>query len=237
MSKSGSTSLDTAVNLEGGASGNVSFSGGNNVDTVSYIIPYSQISSIVQSKDGSWAINYTITSTSGSKDGSKSGSSTAAATDSLHDIERVSFSDGVHVALDIASPNQVAGAALALLYAGFDSLPSATTFGHWIAKADEINDSTTFDGSKVESLAQTMLTEYVPGGISDSSLVNILYTNVVGHVPDHDELNHFTQLLADGTYSQAGLFALAAESSLNTEQYAALIGNGLQYVAENGKVG
>ncbi|MBL0009861.1 MAG: hypothetical protein IPP22_00250 [Nitrosomonas sp.] len=227
--------MDSPVSQHGGKSGNVSFYGGNNVDTVSYAVPYSQVSSIVQSKDGSWAINYNIISTSGSKDGSKSGST--AATDSLHGIERVSFSDGIYVALDIASPNQVAGAALALLYAGFNSLPDAKTFGHWIAKADDINDSPTFDNLKIESLAQTMLKEYVPEGISDSSLVNILYTNVVGHVPDDSTLNYFTQLIADNTYTQAGLSALAAESSLNTDQYANLIGNGLQYVPEHGKVG
>lgn len=242
MSKSGSTTLDSVVNQQGGKSGNVSFYGGNNIDTVSYVIPYSQVSSIIQSKDGSWAVNYNITSTSstgnsktGNDSGSKNGST--AATDTLHDIERLSFSDGVNIALDIASPNQVAGAALALLYAGFDSLPDTTTLGHWIAEADQINDSVTFESSKVESLAQTMLAEYAPGGISDSSLVSILYTNVVGQVPNNNDIDYYTQLLTNGTYSQAGLFALAAESNLNTDQYATLIGNGLQYIPEQGKSG
>lgn len=245
MSKSGSTALDSVVNQQGGKSGNVGFYGGNNVDTVSYVIPYSQVSSIVQSKDGSWAVTYNITSTSstsstsdsktGNDSGSKNGST--AATDTLHDIERLSFSDGVNIALDIASPNQVAGAALALLYAGFDSLPDTATLGHWIAEADQINDSVTFDDSKIESLAQTMLAEYVPGGISDSSLVSILYTNVVGQVPNNNDIDYYTQLLTNGTYSQAGLFALAAESNLNTSQYATLIGNGLQYIPEQGKSG
>lgn len=265
MSKSGISSLASSLILQSGI-GSANLSGDNNVDTVSYSIPYSQISSIAHSNDGSWAVNYNYTptssssSTSGSKEGgsstsgskgggsstsgSKEGDSTSgskagstAATDTLQGIERLSFSDGVYVALDIATPNQVAGAALALLYAGFNSLPDAVTFGHWIAKADQINDSPTFDSSKVESLAQVMLTEFAPDGISNSDLVNTLYTNVVGHTPDFAVLNQFTQSINNGTYSQAGLFALAAESSLNTDHYATLVGNGLQYVPESGKLG
>lgn len=253
MSKSGISSLASSLILQSGI-GSANLSGDNNVDTVSYSIPYSQISSIAHSKDGSWAVNYNYTptssSTSGSKEGgsstsgSKEGDSTsgskagsAAATDTLQGIERLNFSDGVYVALDIATPNQVAGAALALLYAGFNSLPDAVTFGHWIAKADQINDSPTFDSSKVESLAQVMLTEFAPDGISNSDLVNTLYTNVVGHAPDFAVLNQFTQSINNGTYSQAELFALAAESSLNTDHYATLVGNGLQYVPESGKLG
>lgn len=258
-SSSGSK-LDSPKNLSGGISGNVVLNGGNNIDTVSYAIPYSEVTAITQSKDGSWAISYNMSSStggggggggkgggssSGSKGGGSSsssggkggGSGTIAATDTLHSIERLNFSDGVNVALDINSPDQVAGAALALLYAGFHSLPDETTFGHWIAKADLLHDSSVFDNSKVENLAQEMLTEYVPNGISNSALINILYTNVVGHTPDSGELNYFSQLLDKGTYSQAGLLALAAESNLNTEQYATLIGNGLQYVPEHGKVG
>lgn len=266
MSKSGISSLASSLILQSGI-GSANLSGDNNVDTVSYSIPYSQISSIAHSKDGSWAVNYNYTptssSTSGSKEGgsstsgskgggsstsgSKGGDSTSgsksgstAATDTLQSIERLSFSDGVYVALDIATPNQVAGAALALLYAGFNSLPDAVTFGHWIAKADQINDSPTFDSSKVESLAQVMLIEFTgfaSDGISNSDLVNTLYTNVVGSAPSNDDLNYFTQLIDNGTYSQAGLFALAAESSLNTDHYATLVGNGLQYVPESGKLG
>lgn len=253
MSKSGISSLASSLILQSGI-GSANLSGDNNVDTVSYSIPYSQISSIAHSKDGSWAVNYNYTptssSTSGSKkggsstSGSKEGDSTSgskadstAATDTLQGIERLSFSDGIYVALDINTPNQVAGAALALLYAGFNSLPDAVTFGHWIAKADQINDSPTFDSSKVESLAQVMLTEFAPDGISNSDLVNTLYTNVVGHTPDFAVLNQFTQSINNGTYSQAGLFALAAESGLNTDHYATLVGSGLQYVPESGKLG
>lgn len=253
MSKSGISSLASSLILQSGI-GSANLFGDNNVDTVSYSIPYSQISSIAHSKDGSWAVNYNYTptssSTSGSKEGgsstssSKGGGSTSgskasstAATDTLQGIERLSFSDGVYVALDIATPNQVAGAALALLYAGFNSLPDAVTFGHWVAKADQINDNPTFDHSKIENLAQTMLTEYAPDGVSNSNLVNDLYTNVVGSAPSNDDLNYFTQLINNGTYSQAGLFALAAESSLNTDHYATLVGNGLQYVPESGKLG
>jgi hypothetical protein len=222
------------------------------------VIPYSEVTAITQSKDGSWAISYNMSSSTGSGSGGKSGGGgssggksgggsssggksgsggTTTATDTLHSIERLNFSDGVNIALDINSPDQVAGAALALLYAGFHSLPDATTFGHWIAKADLLHDSQAFDNSKVESLAQEMLAEYAPNGINNSALINILYTNVVGHTPDSSDLNYFSQLLDTGTYSQAGLFALAAESNLNTEQYTTLIGNGLQYVPESGKVG
>lgn len=228
--------LDSPKNLQGGISGNVILNGGNNIDTVSYVIPYNEITAITQSKDGSWAISYNMSSSTGN--GSKGGSSgTITVKDTLHSIERLNFSDGVNIALDINSPDQVAGAALALLYAGFHSLSDETTFGHWIAKADLLHDSQLFDNSKVENLAQEMLIEYAPNGISNSALINILYTNVVGHTPNSSDLNYFSQLLDTGTYSQAELFALAAESNLNTEQYTMLIGNGLQYVPEHGKIG
>lgn len=172
MSKSGISSLASSLILQSGI-GSANLSGDNNVDTVSYSIPYSQISSIAHSKDGSWAVNYNYTptssnsssssSTSGSKEGgsstsgSKEGDSTSgskagstAATDTLQGIERLSFSDGVYVALDIATPNQVAGAALALLYAGFNSLPGrASSEGHLSNDADNGDDNSNYNLSEI----------------------------------------------------------------------------------------
>lgn len=220
--------LDTPKVFFSGKSGGQSFTGGNNVDAISYSIPYDRVSTITQSKDGSWKVTYKTNSES----------VVSLSTDVLNSVERLNFSDGTHVALDINSPHLVAGAAFALLYAGFNSLPNKITLGHWIAKADQIKDKPTFDDSNVEKLAQAMLTEYAPHGISNADLVNILYTNVVGYAPNISELNKFAHSIDNGTYSQASLFALAAVDDLNVNHYATLVGNGgLAYELEYSKIG
>lgn len=227
--------LDSPMSLQSGKSGeNTTLSGGNNIDIVTYLVPYSDVSSISHIKEGSWTAEYNFTPTNGEKNGSGNASKV---TDTLHDIERLKFSDDTYIALDIITPNEPAGAALALLYAGFNAIPDPDPFGHWIAKADQINNSPIFDNADVENLAHAMLKEFVPTGISNSNLVSVLYTNVVGQTPDQSDLDFYTQLIDNGSFSQASLFAFAAESNLNTEHYATLIGNGLPYEPELGKSG
>ncbi|WP_333878845.1 DUF4214 domain-containing protein [Methylobacter sp.] len=220
-SKSGATTFPSSMTITASTGNNASYVGNDNVDTISYGNVTPGNATIAHSGDH-WNISYTTTVS-----GSKSGSSTSGS-DTLTAIERISFSDGTHVALDLGL-NEDAGAALALLYAGFGKMPDSVTLGKWIYQADQLRDSSTFDNSKITTLADAVLKYYVPNGVSNADLVNILYTNVVGHAPDQDSLKAFTQLIDNGTYTQASFIAMAAETNTNTDHLVSLTGQGLQY--------
>jgi hypothetical protein len=83
-----------------------------------------------------------------------------------------------------------------------------------------------------------MLDYYLPPqGIGTDSLVDLLYTNVVGSAPSESVRQSFVGLVESGSYSQAGLLSLAAESELNTDRYIDLIGSGLEYTSYDSKGG
>jgi len=207
--------------------------GGNNIDELSFSKSGYSYGGSKQTGDGGWSIQLP---------------GNPPIFTSVHDIERLEFGDGTKVALDVISPTQSAGAAVALWYAYYDQLPGGFDLGGWIAKADQIHDSPVFDQNDLEELAQSMLTSFTSSsnsgskdgsgsknsGISNTDLVTRLYTNIVGTAPSSDDLNYFTQLIETGAYTQAGLFAYAAAHELNTEQYADLMGSGLQYVSKEG---
>lgn len=213
-----------------GGSGTIT--GTSGVDTVQY--PNLNIGDVTisggGSKDGGWTVQY---SSSSSGSDSKSGGSTdsksgGGGTDTLSSIERLQFADG-NVALDLQVSDN-AGAALALLYAAFNTIPDAETLGQWIYQADSLASSfSKSGGSTMEGLAQAIIDHYAPGGVDNGSLVHLLYGNVIGEPPSEEDAGYFVGLLDDGTYSQAGLYALAASTPLNTDHYADLIGNGLVY--------
>lgn len=221
------------------------YTGTSGLDTYTYGFAYStaNIDWVSDSKSGNGIeVTYTSSSSSDGKDGSssssgsktgsssdsgsKTGSSTStssSASDIFYDYERIRFSD-YEVALDIEW-TESAGAALALINAGFGDIDSASNpdIGRWIHTADDYTGSGSKSGSvdahaRVESVAQSMLDYYAPD-ISDANLVNTLYTNVVGVTPTKSQQDFYVQLLEQGTYTQAGLYALAAESGLNTEDY------------------
>lgn len=229
-SKSGSSTFPSAMSISATTGTNATYRGDSNVDTLNYSNVTFANAAITHSGEN-WNVSYTATSS-----GSKSGSG-ASATDTLIAIERIGFSDGTHVALDVGI-NEDAGAALALLYAGFGAMPDSTTLGEWIYKADQLRDSATFDNSKVTALADQMIKHYLPNGINNQDLVSAIYTHVVGQGPDQGALNTFTQAIDNGTYTQASLLAMAAETSLNTNHYVQLVGQGIQYTQYSpGKAG
>lgn len=210
----GSSGNDTIINNNA----NNNLDGGGGIDTIFYNRGESNFD-VIKNSDGA----YIVKDNTDTKE-----------IDKLLNIERLSFSgnapgDYATIALDITTPTQSAGAALALYYAGFNSIPEAKTFGRWIEQADKINNHATFNSENLKELAHVMLTEYIPNGISNHDLVSILYTNVAESIITPDELDYFTLLLDAGVYSQAGLLAFAAEHYLNIDHYADLIGNGLQY--------
>lgn len=204
----GSSGNDTIISNNA----NNNLDGGAGIDTIYNYKNKSNFNIIKNSDD-----TYTVQDNTGT-----------SGTDKLINIERIAFIDS-YIALDITAPTQSAGAALALYYAGFNSIPDSKTFGRWVDQADQINSHSPFNSENLKELAQAMLTEYIPNGISNPDLVNILYTHMVGSVISSNDLHYFTKLIDTGVYSQAGLLAFAAEHPLNVDHYADLIGNGLQY--------
>lgn len=197
----GTTSIDWISDSKGHSGIEVSYTGSSTGSTSS------------GSKTGS--------TSSGSKTGSTTGSTTSTS-DIFYDYERIRFSD-YEVAFDIEW-TESAGAALALINAGFGDIDSESNpdIGRWIHVSDAYASSGSKSGTdshaRVEHVAQSMLDYYAPD-ISNKNLVYILYTNVVGTEPTINNLNYYVDLLEQGTYTQAGLFALAAESELNTADY------------------
>jgi hypothetical protein len=198
----------------------------------------------IAAKDGTvttdrWQADYIPSSDS--KDGSTSDSKTGGSIQSsLTGIERVQFTD-TSLALDL-DVSQNAGSALALLYAGFDALPDADTFGKWIAQADNID---TANGSKagaekdtqdMAELGQSMIDFYVPNGVSNEDLVTLMYHNILGVVPTEQQLD-IVSVIEDGSYTQGGYLALAAGLDINTVQYTGIQSKGLAYTPEDSKLG
>lgn len=216
----------------------------------------------IAAKDGTvtasdrWQADYSSSSVSkdGSSTDSKGGSSTDSKDGSTSDskngdsntqsfltgIERVQFTD-TSVALDL-EVTQNAGSALALLYAGFDTLPDAETFGKWIAKADSIDAANGSeagaekDAQDMAELGQSILDFYAPEGVSNEELVTSMYHNILGVGPNAAQLD-IVRVIENGSFTQGEFFALAAGLEINTVQYTGVASNGLEYTPDNSKQG
>jgi hypothetical protein len=196
----------------------------------------------IAAKDGTvttsdrWQADYTSSSKdgSGSKDGSSNDSKNGSS-NTLTGIERIKFTD-TSLALDL-DVSQNAGSALAMLYAGFDALPDAETFGKWIAEADRVdaaNDSkagTAKDTQDMATLGQSMIDFYAPQGVSNEGLVTLMYQNILGVAPTAEQLS-IVSVIEDGTFTQGGYLALAAGLDINTVQYTGIENQGLAYTPD-----
>jgi serralysin len=54
------------------------------------------------------------------------------------------------------------------------------------------------------------------GRSSNTDVVNLLYTNVVGSAPSAETLAYYKDLLDRGSFTQGSLGVLAADTSINT---------------------
>jgi hypothetical protein len=104
---------------------------------------------------------------------------------------------------------------MALFNAGFDRLPTRDEWSHWVHEFDLL-------GNPVAQ-AQAMINAYAPG-ISDQELVSHLWSMVVGAPITTAALMDFSELLRDGTYTQASLLDIAANHSLNVEELVEVVG-------------
>jgi len=140
----------------------------------------------------------------------------ASGADALTGVERLQFSDRKLAFGEAAADTaRIIGAAF-----GAQSLqPSLSAIG--ISLFDQ--------GMTRQEVAGLAVSE-ISGPATNENLVNVLYTNVVGHAPDSASLKQFTDMLEQGT-SKADLLLLAADTDQNAQNID-LVGienNGLEY--------
>lgn len=142
-------------------------------------------------------------------------------TDEVTDVERLHFDD-VSVALDVdGSAGQVARI-LGTLF-GTAAVGNRAYAGIGLDLLD--------DGMAYADLVALALT--VLGPRSNEAFVRSVFENVVGSPPPAPELNYFTGLLDNGTFTQASLALLACNTALVAERIdlVGLAGTGLAYDA------
>jgi hypothetical protein len=205
------TMNQTAANLAELATTGVNFDQAtttNGITTLSYNNP---------------STNYTVNSSLNS-----SGAVTVSGsgvTDTLVGVQRIKFSDGQSLALDLGV-HQSAGEAVLLLNAamGPSALSNQTLMGDAIGFFDG-------GGTLLQGASEIISTMKVGSG-GNSAFVSTVWQNVMGSPIDQADLTAFTNSLTHGTYTQASLLALAADTA-NNQAIVNLVGlaaHGVHYV-------
>lgn len=139
------------------------------------------------------------------------------------DVERIRFSD-VKWALDVEGG--AAGTTVKILGAVFgkEAIQIREYVGIGLSEIDK--------GTPLDALRQLALNAKLGANPSNAAVVTLLYTNVAGVAPSAADLNHYTGLLANGTYTQASLVGLASDHAQNLINigFEALIDQGIGYV-------
>ena len=206
--------LSAYASLRGGSAGNDvfaagagndMFSGGAGLDTVAF---------------GLARDNYTVAASgSAFTVGDKGG----AGTDLVAGVERLTFSDGGVVALDIGG---AAGQAYRLYQAAFNRAPDQGGLGFWIGKMDE--------GLSLAATAQNFLDSAENlaryGALTDLQFVRQLYANVLHREPDAGGQAFHLHNLTVGV-PRATVLAEFSESPENQIGVIGSISNGIHYTA------
>ncbi|MFP6838181.1 MAG: hypothetical protein VB962_01155, partial [Pseudohongiellaceae bacterium] len=126
--------------------------------------------------------------------------------DSLVNIERLQFAD-TNVALDLDGNAGKTVKLLGLLL-GADGVSNKEYVGAGLYYLDS--------GMTYEELMQVALDVVLGANPSSSSVVDLLWTNIVGPPTPDDDLGQYSALIDNGTYTAAELAVVAADHSLNT---------------------
>ena len=188
--------------LEGGA-GNDTLVGGEGIDTAAYAGARGDYLLSVD-EEGVFTLQ-------GPADG----------TDTL-DVERLRFAD-IGVALDLEGNAGTVAKILGAVF-GAAAVGNREYAGIGLDHAD--------GGMTYESLMQLALEARLGAGAANADVVTLLYTNVIGVAPDEASLALYTGLLDDGSYTQASLGVLAAETTFNTDNIdlTGLAETGIEYL-------
>lgn len=144
--------------------------------------------------------------------------SAAQGTELLKDVERLSFDDR-HLALDLDGHAGVVARTLGAVF-GRDAVKQPDWVGIGLDLADR--------GDSDATLMQTALQARLGSSYSHETLVQLLYTNLVGQAPSTDDQAYWVGTLAHGTYSRVSLALMAASLDLNAQNI------GLTGLAEHG---
>jgi Ca2+-binding RTX toxin-like protein len=183
-----------------GYGGNDTLSGGSGLDTAqysgakaSYAVSKTSLGFVVSGPDGS---------------------------DSLRDVERLSFSD-VYVALDV---DGTAGEAYRLYQAAFNRKPDISGLGYQINALD--------NGLTLSQVAQNFINSpefrMTYGALNTSQFVTQLYANVLHRVPDSGGLAYHIARLESGV-GRADVLVGFSESPENQAAVIGAIQNGMVY--------
>jgi Ca2+-binding RTX toxin-like protein len=192
-------------NVLTGLGGNDHIDGGAGIDVAVYAAQRSQYTL------GVGAASVLVTDMSGGE-----------GVDTLVNVERLRFSD-VNVAMDLQGHAGMVAKILGAVF-GSASVGNAAYAGIGLNLAD--------GGMSYEALTQLALDARLGAGASHTAVVDLLYTNVVGHAPDAASEASFVVLLDNRTYTPASLGVLAADTSFNAVNInlTGLAQTGLQYV-------
>lgn len=148
-------------------------------------------------------------------------------TDQLQNIERLKFQDA-SLALDLnANAGKVANVLGSVF--GKSAIANKEYVGLGLHFVDDLNYS-------YADLMQLAISARLGANPTNSQVVDLLYTNVVGAAPDVATRKSFTDLLDNHTFTLASLGILAAETNLNKTNInlVGLAQTGLKYLPFSG---
>jgi len=208
ISGSGDDTLigNSSSNQLNGGAGNDTINGGTGIDTA-----------IFSSSRSAYTLNNTSTlfTVSGGNDG----------TDTLSNIERLQFSDGL-LAFDIDAN---AGQVCRLYKAAFDRTPDTPGLGYWIKEFDA--GANTMLGIANGFIASTEFrTLYGSANtVTDRDFITLLYNNVLDRVPDQAGFEYWEAEISRG-FTHEALLTSFSESAENKANVLGAITSGIWYV-------
>jgi len=199
---------NSAANILTGGGGNDTLDGGAGTDVAAFSVARA---SYVITRAG---VTLTVQANSGSY-----------GTDTLTNIERLKFSD-FSVALDVSGGH--AGTTAKILGAVFGK--AAVANKGYAGIGLQLLDG----GMSYLNLMQAAIHAKLGAGASHATVVDLLYSNVVGTPPPVGDRDFYVGLLGSGAYTVASLGVLAADTVLNTANInlVGLATSGLEYLPQ-----
>lgn len=145
----------------------------------------------------------------------------------LRDVERVAFSDGAQLGLDIG-PWQNAGAAFRLYQAAFDRVPDAGGLTFWIEALDNRVGDLSWVATNFIASTEFQETYGTSGTVSDAAFIDLLYRNVLDRPAEGEGADYWQGRLAEGM-DRALVLLNFSESAENQTNVASLITDGIWF--------
>lgn len=181
------------------------FSGGAGTDTIAYNSARGNFT--VSGADGAFSVS------------DKTG---AGGVDLVGGVERLLFSDGSGVALDVGG---FAGQTYRMYQAAFNRTPDKGGVGFWLNELDK--------GLSLVNMAQFFLDspESVKtyGSLNNTQFVTLMYANVLHRLPDAQGLEFYLDGFADGSSTRAMVLRGFSESPENQAAVIGSITNGVEF--------